>query len=320
MRTDFVWVAFAGAAFATFLASGDAPAHLEETRKAADKALELVNLSGETRTVPLLSPYWSQREKADVLAGSHQLLLMLADATANPGTAQLTAAQQQSLHAGLRILDRAAKTFPPTQAYHLRRARYLTGLGDEAEAFCELQRAAAVPSTSFVDHLLTGHEQYQRGETKAAAQSFQLALAQEPVDFWSRCLLGLCQLKLNRPAEAQANLTQCIAQKPDFMWTHLLRGLAYGELNAFGTAESDFAAALRLGCDPESSYAVHVSRGLMRFRQKKFVPAIDDLKEAITLKPEHFHARMTLAKLHQSQSAYDKSNFSTYRLAVLLFD
>ena len=56
--------------FATVLASGDAPSNLAEIRKAANKALALVDLCGDARTAPCVSPYWSRCEKAEVLAGS----------------------------------------------------------------------------------------------------------------------------------------------------------------------------------------------------------------------------------------------------------
>jgi tetratricopeptide (TPR) repeat protein len=293
---------------ATFFASDDAPSHMAEIRKAAIKALALVDQRGDARTAAGLSPYWNQREKEEVLAGSHQLLLMLADATANPGTTQPIASRRESLKAGLGILDRAAKAFPPTQPLHLCRARYLSQLGDEAKAHFESHMAAEVPPYRFGDHVLAGLEQCQRGETKVAAQSFQIALAQQPADFWSRCFLALCQLKLNHPAQAQANLTRCIAQRPDFMWSHLLRGLAYSGLNAFGTAEFDFAAALKIGSDSDVKYAAHLSRGLMRLRQNKRDAAIADLEEAIALKPEYLEARMTLAKLHHTETALVKSN------------
>ena len=188
---------------------------------------------------------------------------MLADATAIPGTTQSVASRRESLKAGLGILDRAAKAFSPTQAIHLRRARYLSQLGDETEALREWHRAADVTPNSVVDHALAGLEQCHRGETKVAARSFQMALAQEPADFWSRCFLAVCQLKLNLPAQAQGNLTRCIAERPDLMWTRLLRGLAYSDLNAFGTAEIEFAAALKIGSDSDVKYAAHLSRGLM---------------------------------------------------------
>jgi len=294
--------------FATVLPNGDAPTDLNETTKAARKALALVDLDGAVQLTPRLSPYWSQREKAEVVAGCYQLFLVLADAAANPGTQQAEEFQRQCWRQGIDILDHAAKAFPPTQALHLQRARYLAQLGDHAEAQRELEKGAGVPPTSFVDHFLLGDERYQRGETRAAAQSFQTALLLEPTDFWSQYFLALCQLKLKRPAEAQAGLTACLAKRPDFIWPRLLRGLAYEQLNAFVDAESDFGAALKLGPTPDALYVLHVSRGLLRFRHRQFDKAIADLQEAIALRPDQLHARVTLAKLYQVQNEPDKSN------------
>jgi eukaryotic-like serine/threonine-protein kinase len=293
---------------AALFPDSDAPGQLSETRTAAHKALALVDLSRVEQTSPQLSPYWSQREKAEVVAGCYQLFLVLADATANPKTRQVPEAERESARQGLRVLDRAAKAFPPTQALHVRRARYLAQLGDEVNALRELRLGASMPPSTFSDHLLAGDEHYQRGDIQAAAQSFQTALVLEPSDFWSQCFLAICQLKLKHPAEAAAGLTKCVAQRPDFLWPRLLRGLAYGELNDFAAAEVDFAAALERRPTEDVRYVVHVSRGLLRFRRKQWDEAVIDLQDAIALKPHEFHARVSLAKVYQAHHQLDKSN------------
>jgi tetratricopeptide (TPR) repeat protein len=251
--------------FATLLPNADSPANLDEARKAARKALVLVNGDGDSQTAPRFNPFWSQREKDDVAAGCYQLRVVL----------------------------------------------------DEPGAWRRLPQKTDGSAANFIDYLLAGHGQQRGGDYQAAAHSFQMALGLEPADFWAQCFLALCQLKLKRPSEAQASLTKCVTQKPDFIWTRLLRGLAESELNEFDGARSDFDTALQLNPSEDARYVVQVSRGLLRFRQKQWDAAVADLQGAIALKPDQFHARVSLAKVYQVQKEWQKSNEQLERVLDL---
>jgi tetratricopeptide (TPR) repeat protein len=271
---------------------------------AARKALELVNLDADAPSKPSLTPYWNQREKAEVIAGCYQLYFVLVEITADGGIQGHSFSETQCVNKALGLLDKTAQAFAQTRAYHLRRAGILTELGEYDKAQRERDSAARILPSTFLDFYLLGDEQYRHGEISAALHSFQAALTLEPADFWSQCFLGLCQLRLKRPASAQASFTGCLSQKREIVWPRILRGLSYMELDAFAAAEKDFATALEADLTSEACYIVHVSRGIMRFRQKKLNEAVVDLEQAIALMPQLLDARITLAKVRQAQSDF----------------
>ncbi len=292
---------------ATVLTGSDTASHLAATTEAARLALAVVDLNDNSDSMPRLNPYWSSREKEEITAGCYQLFLVLADTTAQPTPRQSVLNHQQSLRQAISMLDRAAKSFQPTQAYHLRCARYLVQLGDEDDARREVKLGMGAAPSTFMDYLLLGDERYQRGEIEAAAQNFKRALVIAPNDFWSQCLLAVCNLRMQRPAEAEAGLSVCIAERPDFTYAWLLRGLAHAELKNFAAADSDYRAALQMHPDADAQYAIHVSRGLLSFQQKKYEEAVAQLRKAIELKPEQINSRVTLAKVYQAQGSLDKA-------------
>jgi tetratricopeptide (TPR) repeat protein len=289
--------------------AADAPRTAQATRQTVRQALAVVKMEVDSGTELVLDPYWTDAEKAEVAAGCCRLLLVLADAVALDGRPQ----------DALALVERAGKLVPPTRAYHLRRARLLLLAGDETAAARAAAQAAAVQPAAAIDFILLGEDCYQRGDAAQACQHFQRALLLDPGDFWSQYFVAVCQLKLGRPAEAEAGLHKCLAKRPAFPWTHVLCGLVHEQLNAFEAAEKDFQAALRLGPDAEAQYVIHVTRGLMRFRRQQWDQAAGDLRQAIALKPERFHAHVSLARVYQAQKRWDDSSAEfelTSRLAA----
>src|SRR5262249_36906568 len=134
----------------TLFTGVDLPVHLQATRQAAEEALALFGLGGEAEGSLVLDLCFSPREKAEITAGCYELLLVHAEPVSRHDSHKPEAQARVSL----RLLDRAARLGPPTQAYHLRRARYLQQFGDEAGAAQESARAAAVQPASALDYFL----------------------------------------------------------------------------------------------------------------------------------------------------------------------
>ena len=181
---------------ATVLTSTDIASHLAATKEAGRLALAVVGLSDSSESAPRLNPYWSDREKSEITAGCYQLLLILADTTAQSTPRQGASNREQNLRQAITMLDRAANIFRPTQAYHLQRTRYLMQLGDEDGSRQEVMLGVSATPSGYNDYLLLGDERYQRGEFAAAAQNFKQALVLAPDDFWSQCFLAVCNLRL----------------------------------------------------------------------------------------------------------------------------
>ena len=93
----------------------------DSQRGAAALELYAVAGSGDSWAQGPLPSSLSDRERAEIADGCYTLLLVMAEAEPTPD-------------AGLRRLDQAARSRPPTRAYHLRRAACLARAGNVAAA------------------------------------------------------------------------------------------------------------------------------------------------------------------------------------------
>src|SRR5205823_6325377 len=200
---------------------------VEAARTAARAALELFAAPGHGDTWALapLPASLSPEERAEVESGCYELLLVLAEAVAQPRPGE---DPRRQVDDALRILDQTARVRPPTQAYHLRRAACLARKGDMAEADRERQQADRLPPASAFDHFLSGQERSKRRDWTSAIRHFDVTLQSQPDHFWAQCLLAIGYLQTQRPTEARAGLTACLQRQPGFAWLYLLRGHAYG--------------------------------------------------------------------------------------------
>ena len=198
---------------ATLFTGVDLPANLQAAQTSAAEALALYGVSPEGEGGPTLPPQLNATEQQTVRAGCYELLAILADAIAQPLPGQTPQEQRRNAHHAVSILDRAARTYPPTQAYHLRRATYLTQAGDEDGARQERQRGEArKPDTAF-DYFFTGELHQRQGRLDQALRDFESALRLQPDHFWSRYFLAVCLLEMKRPAEARAHLGAALSQR-----------------------------------------------------------------------------------------------------------
>jgi tetratricopeptide (TPR) repeat protein len=280
------------------------------TESACREALQLfgvdvdVGVDVDSDAGPALDPHRLSGRK-EVVAGCYELLMILAEAVADRGTDRAPEAHGLRLRRALRILDRAVRLGPPTQAYHLRRAGLLARLGDEAGAVRERARAAALRPTRAVDSFLLGDQCFRRGELEQAIHHFDAALRVQPDHFWSQYFLAVGFLRLHRPDEAKAHLTACLGRRPGFLWLYVHRGFAQEELGAFEAAEDDFRTALAFDPGVEARYSIHVLRGVGRIRQKRFEAAAADLEAAIALMPDQSEAYVDLAQAYRGQGRID---------------
>jgi tetratricopeptide (TPR) repeat protein len=270
----------------------DSPANaarrLEAYRPHADRPQQLAALAAECCEVLLA---WAEAEApADAAQG----------AAGEPGT-------RRALH----LLDVAAALtevyrLPMPQAFHLRRARYLALVGNDAAARTERGLAERQQPDTPLDLFLTALDLFRRQDFANAALACGRMLGQEPDHFWAQYLQSICYLKTRRWAEAQAGLTVCLGrQPPDFVWARLFRATADSELGNFESAETDFAQALRQTEDPLTRAVALTNRGAMRVRGERWGEAYGDLREAIRLRPDLPEAYLNLAELHKRRKDYD---------------
>jgi serine/threonine protein kinase/Tfp pilus assembly protein PilF len=276
----------------------DLPANRTNLRAMALKALSAFGVDVETSAGPVLLGPFSPAERKDVKESCYELLLFLAETMAQDDSREMEQA--------LLILDRAAKLGPPTRAYHLQRARYLERLGDKASAKEENDQAAALQPVVALDYFLMGEELQRRGQVPRAISAFQNALRLHPNHFWARYFLSVCYLRLrpSRPDLASDSLTACLSQGRNVVWVYLLRGFSFGQLELFQAAEDDFQKALECEPNADARYAIFVNRGVLFSRQRKFVQAVADLKQAIAIRSNPYQAYSNLAKVYQQQKQF----------------
>jgi tetratricopeptide (TPR) repeat protein len=287
----------------------DLSASLRATEEQARAALAEFGLTPEDDSLPAPDPALTPTQREDLRDDCYLLVLVLAEAVAQPRPGQGPDAQRQAAEAALHLLERAERFGIDTRAIHRRRARYLRRCG-RAEADAEARRAEQVQPARAIDYYLLGDDRYKEGELVEAARDFDGVLALRPQNFLARYFLAVCYVRLNRAVEAKAVLTACISQRSDFVWLYLMQGVANAQLEDFTAAESDFARAEKLlgeQPDEEARYALHANRGVVHARQKKVAQAIDDLHQAIALRPRQYQAYLTLAQIYQTEKKWDEA-------------
>jgi eukaryotic-like serine/threonine-protein kinase len=237
----------------------------------------------------------------------------------------LTVPEKESLSYAVQLLQRAARLKFQTRTWHERLAGYLARAGDQKGAQRERGAAARIPADDgdpirVIDYFMQGTDHFRQGRFDAAILSLETALRLRPRDFWAHYYLALCYLRLQEQARAEANLSACLAQRPDFVWAYLDRAFAHGEQghlarNAvpprkdlaafhFQAAEADYNRALSLNPDTDAFYKLHLGRGMLSFRQEKFIRATAEVRKAIKRKPKQYQGYALLADLYERAKRY----------------
>jgi len=234
----------------------------------------------------------ADQEKLD--SDRYMLHLVLAGAVARPQSGEDPRRQARE---ALAILDRVSTMRPLSRAYHISRANCLQSAGDVEGTSRERVTAERLEPSGAFDHFLLGLERHRAGDLPAALRHFDTALGERPDLFWARLLSAIDLLNSvpSSPGEAKANLTACLLQKP-YPWLYLLRGSALGQIGdatrdeaaakaTFAAALADFRKALEMGLEGGFLYALHMNRGVLRFKRGVLAEAVADFEQAVKLEP-----------------------------------
>jgi eukaryotic-like serine/threonine-protein kinase len=245
---------------ALFLA---APGVTPAVREKARRAVELVEYRPGANWVP--GDAFSDSQAAEILCGVFELSVLTSAAVGEVD--------------GLRSAVRSA-------AEQLSNQRGGSGVTRKAFAGLELY--------------LAGLDHFQHGKLDAALEAFTSALLVQPDRYWARYYQALCYARLgHRPELVRDALTVCLSQRNDVVWPYLQRGFAHAQLDAAAAAENDFREAERLlgdRPDPEARYVLLNNRAVARLSQGKYDDALADLGQAARIKPQMYHAFLTLAQ------------------------
>src|SRR4051794_25242776 len=156
---------------ALFLATlaGD-PGAAEQTGRRVRHALDLGGApDGPCRRS---EQYLDEKHKSEIREGRYELLLVLADLTEQGRPGRSAEQARAAATAALGVLDEAAALGLRTQAFPLRKARYLELAGEPARAAEQRAEAAKLLPSTDLDYYLAGSEYYRRGDMAAAADAF----------------------------------------------------------------------------------------------------------------------------------------------------
>jgi serine/threonine protein kinase/tetratricopeptide (TPR) repeat protein len=290
------------ALFQATLASGTASrSHIEATKQKVQAALTTIGAS--PISVSVIPAYLTPEQQGEIKTGCFELLLVLADATAQRLDADNDAAAQSKAKEALAILATAQQLGFATHTYHQRCARFLELAGQQERAAEEKNRARELPPRNDMDHYLVGCESYREGRTKDAGKSFEQALRLRPNHFWARFYQALCHVREGQLIAARDNLTNCLGQHQEVR-IYLLRGFVHGQLGELAEAEEDYNAAqkkLDQHDDAEMRYALYNNRAVTRLARNFVDEAKADLQAAIKLAPTQYQAYITLSQVYKQQ-------------------
>jgi tetratricopeptide (TPR) repeat protein/predicted Ser/Thr protein kinase len=289
-RDDAVFFGMNALAGNQLLTGMDAAASSVAAGEAAREALAAAGVSpdDDVAETPTLGVEGSPRRR-EVSEGCHTLLLLLAD---NAEGAE-----------SLRLVERAARAYRPTEAYRRRRDHFRQRLQMSPAPAPVMQLPMGA-----LDHFLLGFEQDQQGHPREALRSFERAVAAQPDHFWANLELALFALRSAQWEVARARLGVCLAKQPDYVWPHLLHGYACGERHLWDLAEESYATAewlLDRHSNAEARYVLLNTRGLLRIYTHRLGEAAMDLDRAIALKPRNAVARVNLARVYINQHRWD---------------
>ncbi|HET6883755.1 MAG TPA: tetratricopeptide repeat protein [Pirellulales bacterium] len=115
------------------------------------------------------------------------------------------------------------------------------------------------------------------GELDNALADFDASLKLDPDDARAWYNRGLVHARLGQSRLALDDWSHTIALSPDFAAAWLNRGILYADSSELGKAESDFNRVIEL--EPRAADA-YLYRADVRFRQKRYAPAWDDVEMA----------------------------------------
>ncbi len=233
-------------------------------------------------------------ERQRLLGARAEVLLTLAESHARDGR----------LREALGTLDLVEGT--ALRALHQRRARYLARLGDNVGAQRERARARGLSPRSALDWFLAGHEAWLADDVPRALEALDRALALEPDLFWALFLRGLVQVRQEQWGEARADFRLCTHARPEMVWPYLMHGYVLGQAGRFASAEASFQKAERLATE-EARYVLFVNRGVLALRQKDAARAAVELRRALTVRPDGYHARLNLAQAYRQSGELAKA-------------
>jgi tetratricopeptide (TPR) repeat protein len=284
-------------------------------------ALKLYKVSPDSETTSKVD---GEPQQAEIVTGCYELLLTLAEVVAQPSLGQAADDLRDRTGQALKILERAARFGPPTRAYHLRRARYLTQLNDENGAQDEREQAetiwqsTAAKAIRATDYFLLGTDGQTWNRPNQAIGYFEEALRLQPGHIGARYGRAGSYLRMQRWDAAKVALTDCLDRQSDLTWIYPLRAIAHLQLKEYLAAEEDCdTAAQRLkaheaakvnqatadghGPDESNWYGLYLCRGALRLHQGKLDDAFKDFHAAIKLRPDSYQAHLNLGLAYKQQ-------------------
>ena len=208
-------------------------------------------------------------------------------------------------------LRRAVELAPSDPVPRVELVRLLIGLGQLDEAEQQLT-AARIPGLE--PHRLQAMIHARRDEPVRAAQIFQQLIAADPRDYESWGNLGACFLATSQPRRAAEAFTRALELRPDLQ---KFREKLMEAQVAAGEGEHALSAAREFAAQNPKNIEGQITVARLEDLLQRHDRAMETLRSAIALDPNHIPALLALAGLLERQNAIDEFEQTIARIEEL---
>jgi len=185
-------------------------------------------------------------------------------------------------------------------------------LGEHAQAISRFQMAVDENPDDLYAQFYLGQSYFEAGDFSHAIDHLRIATALVPSHHKAQYLLGSSLAEDNQIESATLAIKRAIDLSPGIPLYHYRLGLLYKEMAAYPEALNAFQLATDNGMEDADLY---FNRAYVYLRMEQPAGARRLLRSALELNPDHFLARLEMARLFVAEKNYQQAT-GEYRLAV----
>ena len=167
-----------------------------------------------------------------------------------------------------------------------------------------------VDPDNVVGHSLLGKALYDLGETDAAREHLERAVALRPTHAPALLNLGVLNAEAGRFDEAIDNYRRILKDKPDHHGAHSNMGSALIKLNRIEEAVEHLEAALRQAPDAPDAL---INLGAARLMQRRNREAVTPMRRALEIRPDDAVAHLNLAVAYFELGRFEDARLQAQR-------
>ncbi len=145
---------------------------------------------------------------------------------------------------------------------------------------------------------------FNKGDLEGAIAEYNKILVLDPKSKFAFFDRGLAYAQQKKQNLAIADYTKAIEIDPRYQSAFNSRGLAQLDLGNWDEAVNDFTEAISINSIGKIAPVAYTNRAIVRYRQKKYDAAMDDLNAALQIDPTYAYALNYRAIVESSQNKF----------------